>query len=108
MNNTQPTIEQQIAYIDRMIDGAARGLFEVFPDHLPKLGGIRATLSAASTVPDGYVIVPIEPTEYMLQAAKFRHNSTPHIDYMLVYQDMIAAAPPAPQPTVSAGEDHDD
>lgn len=47
--------------------------------------------------PEGWKLVPVEPTGHMMQAAKFRHNSTETIDYRLTYIDMLSAAPEPPK-----------
>lgn len=52
----------------------------------------QATLGA---VPDGWVLVPVEPTEDMLNAAteNYKHPERWHTERANVYKRMVAAAP---------------
>lgn len=57
--------------------------------------GWQAALSAKS-VPDGYVLVPIEPTEAMCRKGAAHTHRDNSFTAMMVYQAMLAAAPQAP------------
>ena len=53
--------------------------------------------------PSGWKLVPVEPTPEM-QAAFYRDNGEPQLKpewFAVAYKDMLAAAPPSPQPHTS-------
>ncbi|MFG5778247.1 hypothetical protein ACFIQF_14355 [Comamonas sp. J-3] len=60
-----------------------------------------AQLSQAQAVPDGWKLVPVEPTEEMLQAGRDTplsglEEDAPD-DYKAVFKSMLSAAPPPPE-----------
>lgn len=88
--------------------GAAAGVAWLLAAHQPSAGAaFVADLPAAPAVPEGWVMVPREPTEEMLAAAQeadCEYTLRTFGDVMTVQQGpwdhwtaMIAAAPPPPQ-----------
>lgn len=66
---------------------------------------VNAALEAALTPPEGYVLVPVEPTEGMVLAAKLFQGDHDNVDNWLEwegvaaanqYRAMLAARPEAP------------
>lgn len=54
------------------------------------------TWQAARMVPEGYVVVPVEPTQKMMGFGAARHGSRLNLcmnDAAMIYEAMLAAAP---------------
>ena len=54
---------------------------------------LRAHLATVPSVPDGWVMVPVEPTREMLNAGEFRKYRDEYEPEADAYRAMIAAAP---------------
>jgi len=71
-NHTPSTVEDWAASIEKAISESAR---ELPPE-----------------IPPGYTLVPIEPTEEMIDAARNDHEGAPYLPVSL-WRSMLAAAP---------------
>jgi hypothetical protein len=60
-------------------------------DFNPNEWGAKIVAAALAIVPEGYVLVPIEPTEAMILAGD--HEDQRLTDVTGIYRAMIAAAP---------------
>ena len=68
---------------------------------LDRIASLEAQLSQAQAVPDGWKLVPVEPTEEMLPAGRDTplsglEEDAPD-DYKAVFKSMLSAAPPPPE-----------
>ena len=70
------------------------------PEEADLTGGATDMPVQQARVPDGYRLVPVEPTAEMVHAIPWPENVTPHIG-IETYRAMLAAAPtpPVPAPT---------
>lgn len=83
------------AHIDAIRDAARAALTD-------PMGGVTET----GEIPEGWKLVPVEPTGAMLrQAAKSRGYSgiPPHDDWLTVYHAMLAASPSSPVSRMEEG-----
>jgi len=75
-------------------DDTYRGGWNAFRSAMLKAGHVTA-----ATVPDGWKLVPVEPTEAMLDAA-YSHPASTEDRMRKQYASMLAAAPAAPEQEV--------
>lgn len=61
----------------------------------------KQTLQASVPVPDGWKLVPVEPTEEMLGACAPPTNELAQYEAMRAYAAMLTAAPPPPTTSLS-------
>lgn len=69
--------------------------------------GWREVVRLNATVPDGWKLVPIAPTDEMVKAAHAHHEGSAYLPHSL-YSAMLSAAPAAPQPAQLAGNHRPD
>ena len=63
----------------------------------------RASLAQPSSVPAGWKLVPVEPTEAMFTAVSRHLDGGVYVgQFLSAYRSMLAAAPSAPQPEAQA------